>query len=207
MENKVCSKCKEEKQIINFNKRKDRKSGFSSWCKLCIKKKNAKPKREKNSLVKKICSKCKEEKPLNDFYKRNGRSTYGFGTVSQCKECLEKNRKRYPNETPTHQKWVEDQVSKDPNWYRRKNLKRFYNITLEQFDDMLKNQNGVCAICKGPPMGKGSYHVDHYHKTGKIRGLLCHKCNIALGMVQDKIDHLEALITYLNKFSNNKGEK
>jgi len=46
-------------------------------------------------------------------------------------------------------------------------------------------------------MGAGAYHVDHDHLSGAIRGLLCHKCNAALGMVGDSIDHLLGLIQYL----------
>lgn len=61
-------------------------------------------------------------------------------------------------------------------------------------------QGGVCGVCKGPPMGRGLvYHVDHCHVTGKVRGLLCHKCNVALGMVQDRVSHLQALISYLER--------
>jgi hypothetical protein len=49
-------------------------------------------------------------------------------------------------------------------------------------------------------MGRyGVYHVDHCHKTNKRRGLLCHKCNVGLGMVQDSVEHLEKLIAYLIK--------
>lgn len=90
-------------------------------------------------------------------------------------------------------------------WYKRQSrrtirnigLKRLYGITVDEFDDLLKLQGGVCGVCSGPSMGRGTYHVDHDHKTGKVRGLLCHKCNVALGMVQDSEDHLSRLIAYL----------
>mgnify|MGYP001590153265 FL=1 len=88
-----------------------------------------------------------------------------------------------------------------PAMYRDKSLKRDYGITLDQYNSMLTSQSGVCAACKGPPGGKGTYHVDHDHRTGKIRGLLCHNCNASLGMVNDDASRLRLLIRYLKKYS------
>lgn len=63
---------------------------------------------------------------------------------------------------------------------RNKRLMSLYGITLEQYEQMLTAQNGVCAICGRIPTGR-SLHVDHNHKTGEVRGLLCHSCNFAIG--------------------------
>jgi hypothetical protein len=65
---------------------------------------------------------------------------------------------------------------------------------------MLEKQGGVCAVCGGPPLGKGRYHVDHDHVTGHVRGLLCHKCNVALGLVGDDVAQLAKLTEYLTSF-------
>lgn len=63
---------------------------------------------------------------------------------------------------------------------------------------MLAAQGQVCACCGGKSSGsKKGWHVDHCHKTGAIRSVLCANCNIALGQVGDSISHLEKLITYL----------
>lgn len=76
-----------------------------------------------------------------------------------------------------------------------------YGITSEQYDEIFINQNGVCAICGGPPVGnRKSLSVDHDHTTGKIRGLLCNKCNSALGMIGDSPLHAKALMEYLIKY-------
>lgn len=80
---------------------------------------------------------------------------------------------------------------------RNQHLKKLYGINSKEFDDLLERQGGSCWVCSGPPMGKGQYHVDHCHETKQIRGLLCHKCNVALGMVGDSIEHLSRLIFYL----------
>lgn len=82
------------------------------------------------------------------------------------------------------------------------NLRQSFNLTPEQFEAMLTQQSGGCAICggKGPPDKHGNprrLSVDHCHSTGKIRGLLCVNCNRGIGYFSDRIDLLEAAIAYL----------
>ncbi len=81
-------------------------------------------------------------------------------------------------------------------------LERNYGITLSQYDSLLKEQSGVCAICKSPPSNNGKratgrLHVDHNHLTGKIRGLLCSNCNTAMGLLKDNVLILRASIDYI----------
>jgi len=65
---------------------------------------------------------------------------------------------------------------------------------------MLEAQNGRCKICgTDAPNGMGTFHVDHCHITSKVRGLLCHKCNVGLGHFNDNISILSAAILYLNE--------
>lgn len=80
-------------------------------------------------------------------------------------------------------------------------LKRKYGMTLEQYDEMLAAQGGVCAICGGPHVGTGGrYHVDHDHDTGKVRGLLCGPCNTGLGQFKDSSLVMEKAMAYLRSF-------
>ena len=81
---------------------------------------------------------------------------------------------------------------------RRNKLKSKFGITLEEYSKMLETQQGVCAICGCPP-GKRSLAVDHDHTTGQIRELLCGRCNTILGLVDEKVQCLEALAAYLVK--------
>lgn len=74
-------------------------------------------------------------------------------------------------------------------------LKRDFDITTEQYDAMLLRQGGACAICKA--VKKRRLGVDHCHSTKKVRGLLCHSCNIALGLLKDSISSAEAAVRYL----------
>jgi hypothetical protein len=111
------------------------------------------------------------------------------------------------------------EIRRRASWKHR--LKR-YGLTVEQFNAMLAAQNYCCAICKSDAVGnkrngKGAkrrltegwptvaqqgdftWHVDHDHKTGKVRGLLCHSCNAALGLMRDDPARLAAMIEYLKR--------
>ena len=84
---------------------------------------------------------------------------------------------------------------------RRKNLQYGYGMTLADYDSLLERQGGVCAICGGPPNGRGrrysNFAVDHDHKTGAVRGLLCSNCNTGIGNLRDDIALLKLAIKYL----------
>jgi hypothetical protein len=78
------------------------------------------------------------------------------------------------------------------------NLRRTYGISIEEYGILLKKQGGRCAICGKIPNGR-DLCVDHDHKTGKIRGLLCHNCNTGIGQFQDNILLLQNTIKYLER--------
>ena len=80
---------------------------------------------------------------------------------------------------------------------RARYLMRTYGITLEQYDLLLKRQSRVCAICKRKP--KAMLCVDHCHKKGRVRGLLCHQCNFALGLLRDDQRLTMAATAYLRR--------
>lgn len=78
-------------------------------------------------------------------------------------------------------------------------LQRRYGITLTAYEALLASQSGVCAICQGPPSGRRRiYHVDHHHATGRVRGLLCDSCNLALGKLRDDPTIVQRAADYLN---------
>lgn len=74
-----------------------------------------------------------------------------------------------------------------------------YEITFEEYKRLLKKQKGVCAICGKKNKSGRAIAIDHNHKTNTVRGLLCHNCNVALGMFEDDIKLLKKAITYLQK--------
>lgn len=142
----------------------------------------------------KVCSLCKKVLPADNFSPRINRP----GRDSRCRGCNNERRQAY-RKPEDGQRYYANQKSKDPEFYRETNLRKNYGIGIAEFESILLDQGGKCAVCEGPALGKGRYHVDHDHKTGQIRGLLCHKCNVALGMVQDSIPHLLLLVRYLNE--------
>ena len=79
------------------------------------------------------------------------------------------------------------------------NLRRKYGITADQFDAMLNAQNGVCAICGKPRPEERTLHIDHDHETGAIRGLLCFRCNNALGDFEEQYELFAAAADYLDR--------
>lgn len=103
-----------------------------------------------------------------------------------------------------------NQYSKDwrknnPNYTRENDLKRHFGINIEQYNEMLKNQNGVCAICGKPETAtnKGkiiNLAVDHCHVSGKVRGLLCGNCNKGIGHLKDNPQTLRNAAEYLESF-------
>jgi len=128
----------------------------------------------------KVCSKCKERKSLSDFYKdKNMKDGLSF----HCKNCrllyYRKNKQRINKKT----KEYKDQHPRKLLGYR---LKSTYNMTVDEYDKLLEEQNKVCAICGKKKTSKNRYGahrlgVDHNHITNKNRGLLCTHCNTAIG--------------------------
>jgi hypothetical protein len=131
----------------------------------------------------KVCSKCNIEKPKTEFYKENRSKEK---VQSMCKACFKK--------------WQQSDAGKISS--RRAHLSAKYNITLQDYDDLLITQNNCCAICgenvENCEKGSGNrLAVDHCHITGKVRGLLCSSCNILLGKAKDNISILQSAINYL----------
>lgn len=79
----------------------------------------------------------------------------------------------------------------------KSHLKTTYGMTVKQYEDMYKVQNGLCAICARINTSGKRMYIDHNHVTGKIRGLLCRKCNLLLGNAEDNIFTLIAAQDYL----------
>ena len=135
----------------------------------------------------KTCSTCGIEKTIIEFSVVKYRLT-GSGVRGSCKEC-EKKRKQA-------------QYTENREYYRNRKLKRLFGITQADYLNMLEAQNGRCAICgTDVPGGNGAFHVDHCHTANNVRGLLCHKCNVGLGLFNDNISSLSSAILYLSNHS------
>jgi hypothetical protein len=85
---------------------------------------------------------------------------------------------------------------------KNRDLRRKFNIGLDEYKKMLEEHNGLCAICGGKGNGK-NLSVDHNHATKKIRGLLCCHCNFGIGYFKENTEFLYKAIKYLSKHKNN----
>ena len=146
----------------------------------------------------KECTRCRRTLPRDAFYTREtGKPS------SWCKACVKAaNKARQAERKAEGRSWYNPEVDV---WSHRR---RRYGITKEQYLAMLDEQGGACAICRGAPDGKDkSLVVDHDHKTGKVRGLLCNKCNWAIGHFKDDSDRMMNAITYLEwGFASEEGD-
>ena len=141
----------------------------------------------------KFCNVCNTAKPRAEFHRDRRKRDGLFGT---CKGCATaRSQQRYQRTKPIQVARARRWNIRYPERYRDIQLRRSYGITLVQYQEMVTQQDGVCAICQRPD--KRALSVDHCHKTGEVRGLLCGACNRALGMLEDKIESVDRLALYL----------
>lgn len=144
----------------------------------------------------KVCSKCRTEKSADQFHKNKAKKD---GLQPYCKPChramidawqsrnVERVRLTTKGWTSRHADFVKKHCE-------RRRLKK-YGITSEQYRDLLAQCGGKCMICRRQP--DKTIDIDHCHKTGRVRGLLCNGCNTGLAKFRDDATVLEAAIEYL----------
>lgn len=96
--------------------------------------------------------------------------------------------------------WKERNPHKHYRAIRNSHLKKNFGITFDEYERMLAAQGGVCAICKGhqdPKLAFRHLAVDHDHFTGKVRGLLCNRCNLYLIAFEEPVEWIESVLVYL----------
>jgi len=159
----------------------------------------------------KRCSKCKTEKALIEFSFQNKKTGK---LMSHCKSCRnsynreyrhidivatrKKDKERYKKNAERRREYAREYRRKYPERTRATNWKVNYGITPEYFYGMLKEQDNKCAICGRDMDDYGKiFCVDHNHKSGKVRGLLCDPCNYGIGFYEK---HKDKYKVYLSKY-------
>lgn len=156
----------------------------------------------------KVCTGCELLKPL-DAYPPDKRRRDGRG--AKCRLCTdtlreayyakypEKEAERRLNNAVHGQRWYQDNRENQLERMRWNATKRKYGIDKDTYYELLAKQDGRCAICQSEDAGRkdGYFSVEHCHRTGVIRGLTCHHCNVGLGMFKDSPALLRAAINYL----------
>lgn len=236
METKVCIKCKKEKFIDQYGLHtsgRHRNVCKECWNAQCRERYREKmggfTKREKRQKARdadpKRCVRCGILKPLSEFNIHNRERGYYRNFCKECQNAWSREYNKTEQAKLTREEWNKKNQDKikayrefyknDPihiakikKYHRKKWLKDKFDITIEEYDKMLENQGGKCAICGSEePSNNGrrkNFLVDHCHKTDKIRGLLCHNCNIALGLFKDDSNILLKAFAYLELFNKQK---
>jgi len=137
----------------------------------------------------KTCTHCKEAKPREAFHARRGARD---GLSSWCKDCKrEQQRSLYDDP-----QYLKASIARLQAWTRRKHHARYtrgkHGLTIEEARIRV-NEAGCCALCSS----RDTLRIDHDHSTGAIRGVLCNKCNLGLGMFKDDPEVLEAAAHYV----------
>jgi hypothetical protein len=138
----------------------------------------------------KKCYDCGEHKEYSNFYKNRAKKD---GHSDECKSCGRvRNRKHYVN---NKEKWHAST--------ERSRRRRLYGMEEGDYEKLLEKQKGRCAICgTDTPTGRGKFHIDHCHSSGVVRGLLCSRCNQAIGLLQEDEHILTRALEYVRLHNN-----
>lgn len=114
----------------------------------------------------------------------------------QCLQCLAEDVKAKYKKNPEY--WVEWR-HKNLDKCKSADIKRKFGITLVEFEAMMAAQNGICLICEVEfwTLNIRDVAIDHDHVTGKLRGILCRKCNTGIGMMNDDVNVVKRAVKYL----------
>lgn len=207
MSEKTCAGCKQSLPCTHFSRDKHCKDGLAAYCKPCKsqkakqcnldpekararRKKWAEANPEQNRAIQRADSKRRRrEKHALDPQMREA-------AKRRAKACYKANKQRHLEYAKRWKARNPEKVIVSALSYH---LKKQYKLTLQDYLAIVDQQHGLCAICGQPPGAKekGRLHVDHCHKTGKVRGLLCYNCNNGLGALKDDPEIVAKALEYL----------
>jgi hypothetical protein len=153
----------------------------------------------------KKCTKCGNTKPSSEFSKKHSTKD---GLQIQCKMCCASNYKNWLTKNPNQKqnitvrakRWNVENKQRRSIIVQKHGYKKRYGLTVEQKQAMIDGQDGKCAICESNLETTHNVCVDHCHTTNKVRGILCRKCNLGIGHLNDSIDILKSAQAYLEKY-------
>lgn len=145
-----------------------------------------------------LCSFCYQIKYVSENKEKVMESARNWQQKNKDKSLESTRRWRSKNRDTLLKTRREQRKAVEPRTRRGEIVKK-YGITLVDYEEILAKQNGLCAICERVENNGKAFCVDHDHENGKIRGLLCYKCNTAIGLLGDNIDLAERAVSYLRK--------
>jgi len=191
MKTKICNKCFEEKSILEFGTHQGCLYGVRPVCKKCY----SKIQTEKQKNNPKYKAYQKEHYQKNKLYYKK----YQQKNKSKRRNARRKKYATDPNYRAKMIKAAKTYRDENPDQMKKYELKKSYNLTWNEFKELQVNQNYKCAICGFEDNGDKAFFpfIDHCHKTNKVRGLLCSKCNFGIGQFNDDTNLLKKAIRYL----------
>lgn len=198
-ESKTCTRCHEGKPLDQFSRNRSKRGGYETRCKICT---AATDKEYREVNKEKIAARKKEWYETNREHDLARKKVYREENAekesARAKSYREANREKVAARQKQYREANRERllVQKRAYWYRAK-----YRLTVEEYDAMVERAGGVCEICHEPPpadspiAGNRVLHVDHDHETGEVRGVLCHNCNKALGLIGDA--NIAAAVAYI----------
>lgn len=194
MSEKRCTRCHETKPRDEFVLKRRGSDERTQPCRECRSAERAKQRRqakrtqeELRSSTAKRCPRCTETKPLEDF-SRSKRTADGHQYY--CKPCAADAKRASCAKHADKHKAREFR-------YR---IRKMYGMAVEDLEQMLLDQEGRCAVCRDEIALGDTAAVDHCHATGKVRGVLCRHCNIALGHLRDDPSRVASLHEYIARW-------
>lgn len=150
----------------------------------------------------KMCYRCKEVLPSSEFTKD---PRVVSGLKSYCKNCCRLDALERYKKDPDRINAVRNarlRAIYTTERGRRMHIKHKYGLTYEEYEQLLAEQGGACAVCgAAEPGGKGDWHIDHSHKAKQIRGILCAGCNIGIGHLGEDPERMLLAAAYLREWS------
>lgn len=175
---KTCTICKIPKELSEFTKDKNGRDGLKSGCRPCL------------------TAAKKEQRRRNPEAAKRAVLKWQSANREKVREITKKYRASLPIEIKRerYRKWARANKKRVAFLARRSAFRRKYGLSLGGYDSILASQSGLCAICHAPPTPEnckcGLLVVDHCHKSGKVRGLLCSNCNSGLGFFKESTQFL-----------------
>ncbi len=146
-------------------------------------------------IAARVCKICGQEKPFDQLIPDKNAK---YGRMQRCKPChAARQRKRWHDPV-----FREHDLARRKEWHDKHYRFRRYGITREQYEQMFEAQGHKCRLCGSEKAGAGrdkQWCIDHCHKTNRVRGILCHNCNTALGYYERLVGTMgeAALLRYI----------